>query len=123
MQQGAAGPCCIAGRCLATCRPASTWSNPAWPGGKAAALSSIISSSSAPRPLHIQGGCCTCCRPQGSPHFFCCKISSLAIPNRRSNEARRCQGYHCAVKTALLEEYDRAEQVMADDFQVKNSIK
>jgi hypothetical protein len=54
--------------------------------------------------------------------FFCCKISSLAIPNRRSNEARRCQGYHCAVKAALLEEYDRAEQVMADDFQVNNSI-
>jgi hypothetical protein len=49
-------------------------------------------------------------------------VSSLAIPNRRSNEARRCQGYHCAVKAALLEEYDRAEQVMADDFQVKNSI-
>ena len=56
------------------------------------------------------------------PSFFCCKISSLAILNRRSNEARRCQGYHCAVKAALLEEYDRAEQVMADDFQVKNSI-
>src|SRR4051812_4149567 len=60
--------------------------------------------------------------PQGSPHFSAdisdCWPSSI----QRSNEARRCQGCHCVVEAALLEEYDRSERVMADDCQKKNSI-
>ena len=61
-------------------------------------------------------------RPQGSPHFFCCNISMLAIINLEDDEARRCQGWHCAVKAALLEEFDRVGQVMADKCQLKDNI-
>ena len=59
---------------------------------------------------------------QGSPHFFWCNISMLAIINLEDDEARRCQGWHCAVKAALLEEFDRVGQVMADKCQLKDNI-
>ena len=46
----------------------------------------------------------------------------LAILNPEDDEARRCQGCHRALKDALLEECDQVEQVMLNEFQVKNNI-
>jgi len=46
----------------------------------------------------------------------------LAILNPEDDEARRCQGCHRAVTAALLEEYDRVEQVMPSECQVKKNI-
>jgi hypothetical protein len=46
----------------------------------------------------------------------------LSILNLEDDEARRCQGWHCAVKAALLEEYNRVKQVMAAECQPKKNI-
>jgi hypothetical protein len=46
----------------------------------------------------------------------------LAILNPEDDEARRCQGCHRALKSALLEKYDRVEQVMPNECQVKKNI-
>ena len=46
----------------------------------------------------------------------------LAILNPEDDEARRCQGCHRAMTAALLEEYERIEQVMPNEFQVKKNI-
>ena len=57
------------------------------------------------------------------PSFFCRYINMLATLNPEDDEARRCQGRHCAVKAAPLEEHDWVEQVMTDEFQAKKIIK
>jgi hypothetical protein len=46
----------------------------------------------------------------------------LATLNPEDDEARRCQGCHRAVKAALPEKYDRVEQVMPNECQVKKNI-